>query len=70
MAHTEHRDVATILSTALQRLGKAGDAEAAMKLGGEAWWAFQDAGDAEAAEKVNHVMHYLARLLPDPGTTA
>lgn len=69
MAATHHRDVPTILCAALRGLGKAGDAETAMTLGGEAWWAYQNAGDAAAAEQVNKVMHYLARLLPEPGAT-
>ncbi|HEU0257637.1 MAG TPA: hypothetical protein VFQ96_07340 [Microbacteriaceae bacterium] len=67
MSQPAHRDIAAILVTALRRLGKAGDAETAMKLGGEAWWAFQNDGDADSAEAVNKVMHYLARLLPAPG---
>lgn len=59
--HTGDRDVAAILAKALRKLGQAGEVDAAMRLGGNAWWALKD-DDPDAAEHINGVMHYLARL--------
>jgi len=58
------RDVVAILAKALRKLGQAGEVDAAMRLGGQAWWAL-NADDPDAAEHINGVMHYLARLPQD-----
>lgn len=62
------RDLVTLFTKALRALGKAGHADEAMRLGGQAWWAL-DATDPRAAERVNGTMHYLARLLENPQAT-
>lgn len=59
------RDLVTLFTKALRRLGEAGHADEASRLGGQAWWALKDT-DPRAAERVNGTMHYLARLLADP----
>ncbi|WP_417563262.1 hypothetical protein [Microbacterium sp.] len=56
------RDIVTLFTKALRALGKAGRADEAMTLGGQAWWGLKDS-DPRAAERVNGTMHYLARLM-------
>lgn len=56
------RDIVTLFTKALRALGKAGKADEAMTLGGQAWWGLKDS-DPRAAERVNGTMHYLARLM-------
>lgn len=66
------RDVIKLFAKALRRLGQAGQPEEANRLAAQAWWALKDT-DPDAAEHINGVMHYLARLqesdLPAPKTT-
>lgn len=64
MAHDAagDRDLVTLFTKALRALGKAGHADEAMRLAGQAWWGLEDT-DPRAAERVNGTMHYLARLL-------
>lgn len=62
------RDIVTLFTKALRELGKAGRADEAMRLAGQAWWGLKDT-DERGAERVNGTMHYLARLLEDPAAT-
>ncbi|MEO6828036.1 MAG: hypothetical protein ABI255_01040 [Microbacteriaceae bacterium] len=55
------RDLVSLFAKALRSLGQAGRTEEASKLAAQAWWALKD-DDPRAAEHVNGVMHYLARL--------
>lgn len=55
------RDLVTLFTKALRLLGEAGRPVAASRLAANAWWALHDT-DERAAERVNGVMHYLARL--------
>jgi len=59
-ARTE-RDLVSLFVKALRRLGDAGQPQEAARLGGQAWWLLKN-DDPQAAEHVNGVMHYLARL--------
>ena len=59
-------DIAPRDLAALQRaLGNAGRPDAASRLAAKAWWALRATGPREA-ERVNGVMHYLARLPMEP----
>lgn len=58
---TPKTDLVPILVKALRQLGDAGKPEDANRLAAQAWWMLKDQ-DARAAEHVNGVMHYLARL--------
>jgi len=58
---TPERDVLSLFVRALRRLGEAGDPDGASRLAAQAWWGLKD-DDPRAAEHVNGVMHYLARL--------
>ena len=65
MAKADDRDLVTLFTKALRKLGEAGHAEEASILGGQAWWALKDT-DPRGAERINGTMHYLARLPADP----
>jgi len=65
MANADGRDLVTLFTKALRKLGEAGQPEEASMLGGQAWWALKDS-DPRGAERVNGTMHYLARLAADP----
>lgn len=54
-----------MLAKALRLAGDAGRPVAASKLAGQAWWALRDV-DPAGAERINGVMHYLARLPEEP----
>ena len=54
-------DLIGLFGKALRQLGQAGHPVAASRLAAKAWWLLHDT-DARAAERVNGVMHYLARL--------
>lgn len=58
-------DTTDVLVKALRALGLAGNPDAASRLGAKAWWALREAHPREA-ERVNGVMHFLARLPPEP----
>lgn len=66
MADRRERDLVTLFTKALRKLGEAGHPEEASTLAGQAWWALKDS-DPRGAERVNGTMHYLATL---PSTTA
>ncbi len=55
------RDLVSLFIKALRRLGDAGQPQEAARLGAQAWWLLKN-DDPQAAEHVNGVMHYLARL--------
>lgn len=55
------RELVTLFAKALRRLGDAGQPQEASRLAAQAWWTLKDE-DPRAAEHVNGVMHYLARL--------
>ena len=61
MAGSDDRDLVTLFTKALRKLGEAGRSEEASMLGAQAWWALKDT-DARAPERVNGTMHYLAGL--------
>lgn len=63
-ARPRDRDLVTLFTKALRKLGEAGEVDAACKLAADAWWSLKDT-DERAAERVNGTMHYLARL-PQP----
>jgi hypothetical protein len=50
-----------VLVKALRQLGEAGRPDAASRLAARAWWALKEPQPREA-ERVNGVMHFLARL--------
>ncbi len=54
-------ELTTVLSKALRALGKAGYPVQASKLGGRAWWLLNERCPREA-ERINGMMHYLAKL--------
>ncbi|MGH8889113.1 MAG: hypothetical protein ACRDV3_05040 [Acidothermaceae bacterium] len=54
-------DTTELLVKALRALGAAGQPVAASKMAARAWWVLRDTSPREA-ERVNGVMHYLARL--------
>lgn len=60
------RDISVVLTRALRLLGESGRPVAANRLAGEAWWALRAAGDERGAARINGVMHYLAKLPPEP----
>lgn len=55
------RDVVVVLARALRALGDAGRPVAASRLAAEAWWALRD-HDERGAQRINGMMHYLAKL--------
>lgn len=57
------------LVRALRALGKAGRPEEANRIGGKAWWALKETHPREA-ERINGVMHFLARLEADSPVTS
>ncbi|GAA3753611.1 hypothetical protein GCM10022240_03210 [Microbacterium kribbense] len=61
MAQAPDRDLVTLFTKALRKLGEAGEVEEASMLAAQAWWGLQKT-DPRAAERVNGTMHYLARL--------
>lgn len=54
-----------VLVKTLRALGRAGRPDAASRLAARAWWVLRDARPREA-ERINGVMHYLARLPEEP----
>ena len=60
-------DLIGLFGKALRQLGQAGHPVAASRLAAKAWWLLHDT-DARAAERVNGVMHYLARLPEETDT--
>lgn len=54
-----------VLVKALRALGQAGRPDAASRLAAQAWWVLRDPHPREA-ERVNGVMHFLARLPAEP----
>lgn len=62
--HAPERDLVSLFAKALRRLGDAGQPQEASRLAAQAWSALKDT-DPRAAEHVNGVMHYLARLEAD-----
>lgn len=67
--HPAERNLVSLFAKALRQLGDAGRPQEASKLGAQAWWALKDA-DPRAAEHVNGVMHYLARLEAEQGLSS
>ena len=59
-------EMTVVLLKSLRALGQAGQPDAASRLAAKAWWVLRDTRPREA-EKVNGVMHFLARL---PAETA
>lgn len=57
------RDLVVLFSKSLRLLGEAGYPAAANRLAAKAWWALKD-DDLKGAQRINGVMHYLAKL-PD-----
>lgn len=55
------RDLVVLLSKALRLAGDAGRPVAASRLAAKAWWALNES-DPKGAQRINGVMHYLARL--------
>jgi hypothetical protein len=55
-----------VLVKALRGLGQAGRPDAASRLAATAWWALRTQHPRQA-ERINGVMHYLARLPVEPG---
>lgn len=55
------RDLITLFTKALRRLGEAGEPQDASRLAAQAWWGLKDS-DPRAAERINGTLHYLARL--------
>lgn len=62
------RELTSVFARAVRRLGQAGDVEEASRLAGKAYVALMRTAP-EAAEHVNGVMHYLARLPQGDPTT-
>lgn len=60
------RDLVVLLSQALRLLGQAGRPVEASQIAGKAWWATRANGDEKGAARINGVMHYLAKLPPNP----
>ena len=54
-----------VLVKTLRALGNAGHPDAASRLAAKAWWALRTTRPREA-ERVNGVMHFLARLPSEP----
>jgi hypothetical protein len=54
-------ELADLFCRTVRQLGKAGQVEDANRLAGKAWWILHDVSP-DAAEHVNGVMHFLARL--------
>lgn len=50
-----------LFTRALRLLGDAGYPRAANRLAGKAWWTLKD-DDPKGAQRVNGIMHYLAKL--------
>jgi hypothetical protein len=59
-------DLVGLFSKALRQLGEAGHPVAASRLAAKAWWVLHES-DPRGAERVNGVMHYLARLPEEEG---
>lgn len=59
--------LADVLCRAVRQLGRAGQADEASRLAAKAWWVLREPSPT-AAEHVNGVMHYLARLPQAPAT--
>lgn len=55
-----------VLVKALRTLGQSGFPDAASRLGGKAWWVLKEQHPREA-ERVNGVLHFLARLPAEAG---
>lgn len=55
-----------VLIKSLRALGQAGHPDAASQLAAKAWWALRDVNPREA-ERINGVMHFLARMPAEPG---
>jgi uncharacterized protein (DUF2249 family) len=62
------RELTSVFARAVRRLGQAGHVEEASRLAGKAYVALMRTAP-DAAEHVNGVMHYLARLPQDDPTT-
>jgi hypothetical protein len=58
-------ELVKVLSRALRTLGSEGQADTASRLAAQAWVLCRDEHPA-AAERLNGLMHYLARLDPSP----
>lgn len=61
-----NENLARILTRALRALGDAGDPQEAGRLGGQAWSAIR-AVHPHAAQRINGMMHYLAKLEGEGG---
>ncbi len=55
------RELPVLLAKALRLAGNAGRPEAASEIAAEAWWALREV-DPRGAERMNGVLHYLAKL--------
>lgn len=55
------RDLVVLLSKALRLAGDAGRPVAASRLAAKAWWVLNESNPS-GAQRINGVMHYLARL--------
>jgi uncharacterized protein (DUF2249 family) len=62
------RDLTAVLARAVRRLGQSGQVEEASRLAGKAYVLLMHSAP-DAAEHINGVMHYLARLPQDDPTT-
>ncbi len=62
------RDLVVLFAKSLRLLGQCGRSSAANRLAAQAWWALKD-DDPAGAQRINGVMHYLAKL-PDEPTAA
>jgi hypothetical protein len=58
-------ELVKVLSRALRNLGSEGQADTASRLAAQAWVLCRDEHPA-AAERLNGLMHYLARVDPSP----
>ena len=61
------RDLIVLACKALRLLGQSGKAAEAGALAGKMWWATKET-DPRGAERLNGVMHYLAKLEAEAGT--
>ncbi|MFA5566236.1 MAG: hypothetical protein WC184_09920 [Acidimicrobiia bacterium] len=55
-------DLVALLSQALHLAGRSGAPEEASRIAAKAWWVLTKSGDPKGAQRINGVMHYLARL--------
>lgn len=64
-ADTEMAAVVDLLVRGLRALGGAGQVDLASRLAGKAWWVLRTDHE-RAADRINGLLHYLARLPESP----